>query len=137
MDFSIGDDDDFDQILEENDAALQANEEAPPTPSAKDSFSDAADEGIEIDEITQADFALLPYVTELVDAHRAGDANAADLKMIALRRAARRANTRVAALTHAVSGPAAEPAAAQALLEAREALLVGAKRKLEESAAGS
>ena len=131
----IGDDDDFEGMLEETDAALQDAEEEPPTPSATDSFSDAADDaGLDVDKLTQADFTLLPYVLELVQAHRARDASAAERKMADLRRAIRRVNTRLAALTHTVSGPAAEPGAAQALLEERQTLLARTKRTLEEAA---
>ena len=126
----IGDDDD--DVLEENDVALQEADDDAASVSAADSSSEAADDaGFEVDKLTQVDFALLPYIAELVQAHRAGDAQTAELKLAALRRAGRRVSTRLAALQHVVTGPAAEPTAALALLEAREALLVGTKRKLE------
>ena len=126
----IGDDDDYDNMLEETDAALQEEEEPPPV--STDNSSASIDESIDVAALRQGDFALLPFVAELVEAHRAGDAQAAEQKMNALRRAVRRVERRLGALQHAISEPAAEVDAAAALLEARKSLAARTKRKINE-----
>ena len=76
---------------------------------------------------------MLPHVAEIVRAHRAGDAQLAEEKMVALRREVRNAERRLAALQHAVSTPMAEPESAlRELLTARTELHARVKRKLEE-----
>ena len=126
----IGDDDD--DILEETDAALLDDAAEEEEPGSDASASEAVGDSIEIDKLSAADFDLLPFVTELLRAHKTGDARAAEHKMVALRRAARRVERRLTALQHAVDGPAPPEAEAAKLLDARTALLVGTKRTLAE-----
>ena len=66
----IGDDDDYDAMLEEGDATME--EEEPPvveTMSSSDAGS-IVGEDVASDDISLADFALLPLVYGLVEAHR-------------------------------------------------------------------
>ena len=118
--------DDDDDVFEETDLAMQNNDDDVPTVTSES--SDVADEVIDVSSLKPADFALLPLVTELLQAHRSGDVHGAEQKMVELRRAARRVDRRLAALHHAVSEPAAEPEAAEALLQARTDLLARTKR---------
>jgi hypothetical protein len=129
MDGIIGDDDnDLDDLDDlERDAP---EDDEPPVVTTDASASDAADDVTDLNDVGLADFALLPHVAELVAAHRSGDAQAAERKMIALRRAARRAETRYAALQLAVTGESAAPDAARQLLDARSELLARMQTKL-------
>ena len=128
----IGDDDDYDAMLEEGDATME--EEEPPvveTMSSSDAGS-IVGEDVSVDDISLADFALLPLVYGVVEAHRTKDTKAAEAKMVALRRAVRKAEGRWALLQQANSEETAEPEAAEALLRARTELLESTKKKLGE-----
>ena len=130
MDYSIADDNDFDNIQEENDAAYQDDYDEPP-PVATDSSSEVIDETVNVAALRQGSFAVLPYVLAMVEARRAGDVQAAEQKMRALRKHIRSIERRSAALQHAISGPITERDAAAALLEARQALVTKGKRKVD------
>ena len=118
--------DDDDDIREEVEAEQQLEAElaaAEPT----DASSEPGDESVDPATVTLDDVSLLPYVAALVQAHRSNGSKAT--KMTDLRRAVRHADASMAALQHAVSGPAADPAAAEALLRAREDLLARASKR--------
>ena len=126
----IGDDDD--DVLEEAELDFQRGLDEEEAPAVSTDASDVVEDVADLNDVSLKDFELLPYVEELVKAHHDGDAQAADRKMAELRRAVRRAEGRLAALQHSVSGPVAAPDAAQSLLSARTDLLARTRTTLAQ-----
>lgn len=138
----IGDDDDA--ILEQQHEDYEAYEthaetsELPAISAEERSAAAADDRGATAGQVTAADFELLPYCAELVRAHQQGeDAQAVEQKIRTLRRAVRRAETRLALVAAAAGGAAPDPVAAQSLLDARTELLERTRKRRRTQAADS
>ena len=130
--------DDDDDVFEETDAAAARYEDedssAPAEPSSEAAADDVAPDPSSIE---QSDFSLLPLMLEVMQAHHARDVQAATIKMAALKRAVRRAETRLAVLQHATSQTLPSSVRAQEVLENRADLLarsVGSAAKRRKTA---
>ena len=122
--------DDDDDVFEETDAALARYEdESPPLPAEVSSEAAADHAAPEASDITHGDFSLLPLMREVVTAHQQKDPPTAQLKMAALRRAVRRAETRLAVLSHATSEAMPSLARARTVVQSRSELLKRSKRQ--------
>ena len=120
------DDDDM-NLREEEELEAAAVFDAPPSPSAaSEPAEEEEDEASASASVTQDDFALMPHIVGLVQAHAAGGNGRGQMR--ALRRALRRAEGRLArVLEGADDPPDGEEAARQ--LRAREELLSRQPRK--------
>ena len=118
--------DDDDDVFEEYDAAIIKEEERDePPPVREEEAQEAAADDVVPDaaDISIEDFALLPLVQEIVQAHRARDAATAQSKMTALRRVVRRAEARLAVLQHATAQTLPSAKRAQEMLDSQSSLV--------------
>ena len=126
----IGDDDDYDGVLEDTDVAVAEEE----IPAETDASSDAPEDSIDVWSLRKDDFELLPLVKEVARAKQAGDQLDLERKMAELRRAARLVDRKLAALQHVADQNTERDrqiAAEQEVTNARTELLARTKRSLD------
>lgn len=127
-------DDDDDVLLEQEIEAAQ--------PEGEQSLPDAPAEPdvvVDVDDVSAADFSLLPLAEALALAHSQGDSALADENFLALRRAIRRAQLCLAAVQQDagdVDTSAASLEAAQSTLAICTDLLSRSKRKRDSANEG-
>ena len=128
----IGDDDDYEGMLEEADD--DDYDEAP----AVESQPSSAEETIEAADVKREDFELLPFVAALVEAHKSGSKEDAEAKYAALKKAIRRAEKCFEVLQAATSGleDPADPADTEALVKAQTNLLSRCGKRKERAGDG-